>query len=342
MEEKEIRTVKIALLGLGAVGSQLLLMLARNEEELRVKYGIRIMIEKVLVRDRNKGRKVDVTGLVLTTEPKDILEDESIDIVVECMGGTGAEKARDIILAAMRSGKAVIMSSKKCLAIYGREIVNAAARYHCGFRYDACVGGCIPIGSVLRSMAKGEKIKSIYGIFNATSNYILTRMREEELSYQEVLKEAREHGFTEEDPSDDIDGFDTLYKLIILTGFGTGAWPDYKSFAAVPVSTVTREDIREAENNHSVIKAIGSITVKPEGLSCYIGPSRQEKGSLLAGVNSNYNMIFIDTELSGTRAFYGQGAGAQPTASVIYDDIFSLITGNEMVGAGNYSLPLQQ
>ncbi len=324
MEEKRIRRVRIALLGLGTVGTQLLLMLGRNEDGLRERYGVRVEVSKVLVRDKNKSRRVLLKDIELTTEAEEIFLDDRIDIVVDCMGGNGAEMTRDIILKSLQVGKSVVMSSKKCLATYGREILRMADRHQCGFRYDACVGGCIPISSILRTMSRGEELLSIYGILNASSNYILSKMREG-LSYEEALRQARELGLTEEDPTDDVDGYDTLYKLIILTGFGMGVWFDPKDLTAIPLASVTKEAILEAEQNHSVIKAIGKITRNREGLSYYIGPSLEKKDSLLAGVGENYNMIIVETELSGIRAFYGQGAGAEPTASAMYDDIVSLL-----------------
>jgi homoserine dehydrogenase len=324
MKEKEIRTVRIGLLGLGTVGTQLLFMLARNEDELCERYGIRIKIDKVLVRDKNKSRKADLKDIELTTEAEDITQDEGINMVVDCMGGTGTEKTRDVILKSLEAGKSVVMSSKKCLAYYGREIINAADRNQCGFRYEACVGGCIPISSVLRNMARGERILSIQGIFNASSNYILSKM-EEGLSYEKALIRARELGLTEEDPTDDVEGFDTLYKLIILAGFAWGVWYDPDAFTAIPLSSVTKEAIREAECRQAVIKAIGRIRRDKDNVSCYVGPSLQEKGSLLAGVGENNNIILIESEHCGIRAFYGQGAGPAPTASAMYDDIISLL-----------------
>ncbi len=308
---------RLSFLGLGIVGSQLMAYIKRSMEGTRFG-GCMLSVGKVYVRDLTKKRGVDTSGLTLTADPNEAIRDA--DIVVECMGGSGAALTRELVLAAVREKKPVIMSSKKCLALYGREIARDVQSSGTSFHYDATVGGGIPISAVLDSMGKCETTTRIYGICNATSNFILCEMQRGG-SYQAALRKAQELGFAENDPSEDVDGLDALYKAVILMGFGMGHWADCRSIVPVSIRHLTAADFRDAVSAGYVVKPVFSAERRGEGFSCFVGPQLVPVNSIVAAVRGNNNIIVVRGSESGDRAFYGQGAGPKPTASAMYDDL---------------------
>jgi len=192
------KQIKVCFLGLGVVGTQLMDYVLRNQEEILKNYNVQLIIDKVFVRDISKKRSADISNIKLTNQPYEALE--GADIVIECMGGNGAELTRELVLSAIKSKKAVIMSSKKCLAMYGADIMREVQKNKTLFRYDASVGGGIPISRILRSMGRCEKIHKIYGITNATSNFILDEMKNKKISYEEALINAKQKGYAENNP----------------------------------------------------------------------------------------------------------------------------------------------
>ncbi len=327
------RRIRIGLLGLGVVGSRLLSILQENKQELLEKYDLEIIPETILVRDKSKVRKVDTSGLKLTTDENELISDERIDILVECMGGAGAERTRDILLQALEKGKHIILSSKKCLAGNLAVLSEAANRNGCRMRYDATVGGGIPICSALRNMAKGEEITGIYGILNSTTNYILSSASEEGIPFPEAIERAKQLGYTENDPSEDIDGWDAAYKLVILLNLGMKMTCSTKKISPEPLNRITGEAGSDQSQNGSVLKQLACARKNPDGtLSYYVGPALIEKEKLLSRVSGNNNMIFVESRQSGIRAFYGQGSGAGPTASIMYDDLLDVILNTGELG----------
>lgn len=320
------KLMKIGFFGLGTVGTQLLSLILAAKEDIRQKYSINFEIGPILVRDITKTRTIDTTKLLLTTHAEDIINDESISVCIECMGGSGTEETRSILLKALAAKKHVILSSKKCVAKYSEEIFEAARKNHCQVRIEATVGGGIPIFRTLQSLAKGEEILSIYGILNATSNYILTLCNEKKLSYEEALKNAIEKGYAENDPAEDINGWDAAYKLNILMKTAMGIRCDADALVPESIASVNPEEILEATQRDEVIKPIAYIKKKEDGcFTYYIGPCCIKKDSLLAGTSWNNNIIFTEGSVSGIRAFYGQGAGSGPTASAMFDDLIDIL-----------------
>lgn len=318
-----VQRVKIAFLGLGVVGSQLMDYIRSNQVDILEKYELQLDINKVFVRNLSKKRSIDTSQLILSDNPYEVMREA--DIVIECLGGNGVELTKELVLAAIHQKKAVIMSSKKCLALYGREIVNAMSESQTLFRYDATVGGGIPISSVMNTMGRCEKIHRIYGICNGTSNYILGEMQENKLNFEEALQLAKDKGYAENDPAEDVDGYDALYKTIILMGFGTNRWLPYQNLKPVSIRKITEEDFTNADRNESVIKSVFYVAEEEGEILCYVGPTKVKKDSLLASVKGCNNIIVIDGNESGERAFYGKGAGAKPTASAMYDDLISIL-----------------
>lgn len=314
--------IRISFLGLGVVGSKLMEYFRNHVKQMNHSFDSRISIGTVFVQDTTKKRNIDTSDLILTDDPYKAIQDA--DIVIDCMGGKGSELTRELILSSIREHKAVIMSSKKSLAQYGEEIHRAVQTNGTSFHYDATVGGCIPISSTLAHMGRCETINRIYGICNATSNFILGEM-ENSSSYQTALLKAKKQGIAENDPEEDVDGLDALYKSVIMMGFGMGHWVDCESIIPVSIRHLTKQDIQEAERQESILKPMFSIEYRGGEYTCHIGPQLVPKVSILAPVRGKNNIIVIEGSESGERAFYGQGAGANPTASAMFDDLMKTL-----------------
>jgi len=318
-----MKNIRLSILGLGTIGCKLVEYLQANTSTIRTEYGIDIQLSQIYVRNPKKERKIDVSQLQLTDHAKETIDEA--DILFECIGGNGTEMTRDLLIYAMEQHKSVIISSKKCLAKYGELLQRVAQKNHVALRYDACVGGGIPISIILENMAKCEKIERIYGIGNATSNFVLSEMTKEHISYEDAIALAKQMGISENDPSEDVDGYDVLYKSIILCGFGLGRWLDMESIIPKTVRNLTNRDIEKAEKQGCVIKSLFDIKVNGDSTTFSIGPKLISRDSLLSCINDINNIIIIESSESGERAFYGLGAGAKPTASAMYDDFIYLI-----------------
>jgi homoserine dehydrogenase len=355
-----VKVIGIGFLGLGVIGSGLLSMLQEQEQYLQEKYRVRFEVKAILVRDINKKRNVNIQKLLLTTDAKEIVENPEIQICLECMGGEGVDKTRDLILAAIENKKHVVMSSKKCLALYVDEIIAAATRNSVQLRVEATVGGAIPICRALMQMSGGDEITKIYGIVNGTSNYILSEIENANRSYQEALCEAKRMGYTENDPSEDVDGWDAAYKMRILLRLGMNLNVDASKLQPETIRDIDIRfhDKRDGGNNTDNInignndskdnkdkkdridkrnkKGKESCTkqlIYAKKTSCneieyFIGCVEVERENLLSMVKDNYNMILLEGKHSGTRAFYGRGAGDEATASVMFDDLMDTVFGN--------------
>ncbi len=320
--EKKIR---IGILGLGTVGSKVVDLIQVNKERAKIEYGIELEIVGIMIRDRNKKRNVATKGIRLTENIDDIVKNPDIDICIECMGGVGTEQTKNAVIMALCNHKHVIMSSKKCLALYGKEIFLAAKENNRQLRIEASVGGGIPICSTIMHMSQGETIKKIFGIVNATSNYILTAMNNDK-TYEEALTQAKKNGLAENNPEEDVDGLDAAYKLCILVRLCMKLDVNINDIQPVSITKLSVNDMKAAKEEGKIIKPIFYANVnEKEEMECFVGPYAVSKENPLAFVNDNNNMIFVEGKYSGLRAFYGQGAGASPTASVIYDDLMDII-----------------
>jgi homoserine dehydrogenase len=320
------KLIKIGILGLGVVGSELVSLIRKNADRIELETGMKLEIAKIYVRSMNKNRSIDMTGLNLTMNSSDIINDPSIKIVCECMGGNGFEECAQIALACLKKKKHLIMSSKKALAKYADTILTTAYKNKSILKYDATVGGGIPIAKVLEHSFKGDEVTRIYGVFNATSNFIYSRMYDEKETFNEALKEAQDKGYAENDPSDDLDGYDSLYKLIILAMFGIKKIinPDLinpESFTHIEVA-----DMQYANELGYRIKPTSSLTVGKKQYACKIAPSLVREKHMVAQASDNFNAIIMEGRNCGELGFYGQGAGATPTATAMFDDLISLFS----------------
>jgi homoserine dehydrogenase len=329
--EVVMKQIKIGFLGLGVIGAELLNIIATNQNSILKRYGIKIKFGKVFIRDLYKKRNVNIKEPELTTDPWEVINDPDTDIICECVGGSGTEETKEYIFKAMNNGKSVILSSKKVLALNGKEIINLATEKKVQLKYDATVGGGIPIAKVLKECFKGEKIDKFIGILNATSNFIYTKMDKDNLSFDAALLKAQEQGYAENDPLEDINGFDALYKTIILMMFSMNKYVDIKLLKASPFSNIDILDMKYAQELGYRIKPLAIVENK-EQLVYRIGACLIKDSHIVANIDYNNNIVTFEGPNTGTLGFYGQGAGSKPTASAMFDDLISILnTSNEQL-----------
>lgn len=317
------KVIGIGFLGLGIVGSQVVSYIKENEAYVEDVYGMKFSVLAVYVRDIKKKRDVDTSDIYLTTDVAEIVENPDIQVCIECMGGAGMEGTYDAVMKAIRKGKHVVMSSKKCLAFHGAEIIEAANQNNAQLRFEASVGGCIPICRSLMQMSKGDEVMKIYGIVNATSTYILSAMENYNIDFDEALQQAKEKGFAENNSSEDIMGLDTLNKMRILLMLGMKVDVDCNDIKPISIENIGNE-ISNGED--STIRQVFYIEkTLQDDINCFVGPQILKDDSMLKSVSDNYNMIFVESKHSGLRAYYGKGAGGRETASVMFDDLIDVV-----------------
>lgn len=273
--------------------------------------------------DITTDRGVDVDPHILSTNVDDILEDPDIDIVIELIGGY--QPALNFILKAMENGKHVVTANKALLAKHWEEILESAQKNKVRICFEASVGGGIPLLEPLNEGLAANNIESIYGIINGTANYILTKMDEEGLEFNEVLKQAQKMGYAEQDPTFDIEGHDTAQKLIILTILGFGVYVRQENFHVEGISHITPEDIKFArEELDCVIKLLAIAEIKDGTLEIRVHPTLVPMEHLLAAVNGVFNGVYLIGDIVGPVLMYGQGAGMMPTASAVVGDCIDI------------------
>ena len=313
--------IKIGLLGSGTVGSGVVRVLRENMEEITARVGTRLVLAKVLVRDVKKPRPY-LEGVELTDRVEDILEDDEISIVVEVMGGI--KPAKDYMLRALAAGKNVVTANKDVVAQYGHELFDMAEAHDADFRFEASVGGGIPIIMPLKQCLTANRISEVLGIVNGTTNYMLTKMSEEGMSYDDVLKEAQEKGYAEANPSADVDGLDAARKAAILSSIAFNTRISLDDVSVEGITKITPEDISYAKNLGYVVKLLAIGKETDDGINVRVHPVFLPKEHPLASVNGVYNAIFVRGNAIGEAMFYGPGAGSLPTASAVVADIIDV------------------
>ncbi|NLL77472.1 MAG: homoserine dehydrogenase [Clostridiales bacterium] len=315
-----IKKIGVGLLGLGTVGEEVFKLIKGNHLFSNEKLEIEFEIYAIYVKDINKKRNVDVSGIHITSNYEEVVNNPDIHVCIECMGGAGADKTVEIIDAAIRKGKHIIMSSKKCLAYNMNHIIDMANYYNVQLRFEATVGGAIPICRTLMSMSSENKINRMYGVINATTNYVLSLMEKYNIDFDEALNIAKEKGITENDSSEDIDGWDAAYKMKILAGIGMKADINLDEISPVSVSSLVN-----LKNDNIRIKQIFYVEKSSDNkIMFYVGPAELEKNNVMYNVRENYNIVFVDSSYSGIRAYYGKGAGGKETASAMYEDLLDI------------------
>lgn len=318
-----MKKVEIALLGLGNVGKGVWNILKENKDEIRKRSGYDIEIAKILVRDKNKNRGIEIPEELITTDYNDIINDESIKIVVEVMGGI--DPARDYILQAMNNKKHVVTANKMLLATYGDELGEVADNKGVMLYYEASVAGGIPIIQTINESLTANKIEQVYGILNGTTNYILSNMDNIGMDFSDALKEAQEKGYAEADPTSDIESFDAAYKLAIIASLAFGTKVKIDDVYREGITKITATDIKYAKEFGYVIKLLGIVKEIEGKLELRVHPTFVSRKHPLANVNDAFNAIFIKGNAVGELMLYGRGAGELPTGSAVVADIISIV-----------------
>jgi homoserine dehydrogenase len=314
--------VNIGILGLGTVGTGVARVLLEQQDILRNRSAFTYRLKTIAELNWDKKLDLDLSSVHCTSNVNDILEDPEIDIVVETIGGY--EPAFTFVSKALRNGKHVVTANKAMVATRGMELFRLARENGVCLMFEASVGGGIPIIKGLREGLVANKILSIYGILNGTSNYILTRMHQEEMEFAAALKEAQEKGFAEADPALDIGGGDAAHKLTILASLATSGLVNYTDLLVEGITRITKLDIQFAKNFGYTIKLLAIFRNMEDGIDVRVHPTLIPNSHLLAAVSRELNAIFVTGDFVGDTMFYGPGAGERPTASAIVSDIVSL------------------
>lgn len=318
-----VKVLNVGLLGLGTVGSGVPLLIKENQKKIEDITGTRINIKTAFVRDiESKQTIADKFNLNLTTLFTDILEDEEIQVVVEVMGGTTL--AKEYIISALKNKKHVVTANKDLIAIHGLELVEIAKENNCFLYYEASVAGGIPILRTISNSLSADEITSISGIVNGTTNFILTQMSQKGLSYDEALQEATRLGYAESDPTNDVEGIDAAYKMVILTRFSFGMDIDPLKIERKGITTVSADDIKTADSLGYSIKLLGFSEKIKEGIHVEVSPVLVPKTHPLSTVENEMNAIFINSFGVGKSMYYGPGAGAKPTATSVVSDLITI------------------
>lgn len=321
-----MKKVKIALMGLGNVGRGVWMILNSNKEEIMKRSGYEVEVAKILVRDINKPREIEVPKNLLTTDINDIIEDDSIKIVVEVMGGI--EPAREYMLSAMDRKKHIVTANKMLLATGGDELFEKADKEGVMFNYEASVAGGIPIIKGINESLTANKVERLYGIVNGTTNYILTKMDYDNLDFNEALKEAQDKGYAEADPTSDIEGYDSQYKLAILSSLAFGTKIRVEDVYREGITNIEAIDIEYAKEFKKVIKLLAIVKDNEGRLELRVHPTMIPENHPLANVNDSFNAVLIRGNAVGDLMFYGRGAGDLPTGSAVVSDIVAILRSN--------------
>lgn len=318
----------IGLIGFGTIGSGVIETFNRNLDLMEKKVGSKIRLKRVVDLDIKTDRGVYIDKKVLSTDINDILDDSEIDIVIELIGGY--EPAKSFILRALSAGKHVVTANKALLAKHWEEILKTANENNVRICFEASVGGGIPLLQPLNEGLAANRIESIYGIINGTANYILTKMADEGLDFDDVLMEAQEKGYAEQDPTFDIEGHDTAQKLIILTILGFGVYIEQDRFHVEGISKIEQADIEFIKNDLGyAIKLLAIAQIEEGELEVRVHPTLIPQDHLLASVNDVFNGVYIVGDIVGPVMMYGQGAGMMPTASAVVGDLLDIMENME-------------
>jgi homoserine dehydrogenase len=309
--------IKVGLLGFGTVGSGTFTVLRRNQEEIKRRAGRGIEISRIAVRTPSKVKGAE--GVEITTDFNSVVDDPSIDIVAEMIGGTGV--ARDLVLRAIANGKHVVTANKALLAVHGSEIFEAASKKGVMVAFEAAVAGGIPIIKALREGLTANRIEYLAGIINGTTNYILSEMRDRGLDFATALKAAQELGYAEADPTFDIEGVDAAHKITIMSAIAFGVPVQFDRAYVEGISKLDAIDIRYAEDLGYRIKLLGIARRTEKGIELRTHPTLIPEKRLLANVEGAMNAVVVHGDAVGTTLYYGKGAGAEPTASAVVADL---------------------
>ena len=317
----ELNKVKVALLGSGTVGTGVYKLINRQRKEMPYKVGADLVVEKVLVRDKNKKRE-GIDSSLLTDQWEDIILDDDIQIVVEVMGGI--EPAHTYIKEALQAGKNVVTANKDLIAEYGKELLDTAEENGCDLLFEASVAGGIPILRPLKHCLAGNYLTEVMGIVNGTTNFILTKMAEEGMEFKEALALATELGYAEADPTADIEGYDAGRKMAIMASIAFNSRVTFDDVYTEGITNISSKDIQYAKEMGCAIKLLGVARNTETGIEVRVHPMLIPLDHPLAGVNDAFNAVFVHGDAVDDAMFYGRGAGEMPTASAVMGDIIDV------------------
>ncbi|MGZ7825788.1 homoserine dehydrogenase [Bacillus subtilis] len=332
-----MKAIRVGLLGLGTVGSGVVKIIQDHQDKLMHQVGCPVTIKKVLVKDLEKKREVDLPKEVLTTEVYDVIDDPDVDVVIEVIGGV--EQTKQNLVDALRSKKHVVTANKDLMAVYGSELLAEAKENGCDIYFEASVAGGIPILRTLEEGLSSDRITKMMGIVNGTTNFILTKMIKEKSPYEEVLKEAQDLGFAEADPTSDVEGLDAARKMAILARLGFSMNVDLEDVKVKGISQITDEDISFSKRLGYTMKLIGIAQRDGSKIEVSVQPTLLPDHHPLSAVHNEFNAVYVYGEAVGETMFYGPGAGSMPTATSVVSDLVAVmknmrlgVTGNSFVG----------
>jgi homoserine dehydrogenase len=315
--------IKIGLLGFGTVGSGVYEIINNSKGQLKESTGQDLYIEKILVRDIEKYKSLDVDSSLLTVDPSEILNNPDIDLIVEVMGGI--EPAFSYMKSALSNGKHLVTANKAVVSKHLEELSQLAQKNDRGFLFEASVGGGIPIIKSLKESIQLNNISSIKGILNGTTNFILSKMYDNDLDFDAALKLAQEYGYAEADPTSDVEGHDAARKVAILSSLAFKVPVDFDDVSCSGITSISPLDIGFFKDMGLSVKLVGSSIFKDNQMSASVEPVLVDESSPFASVKDAFNIVSIVGDTVGELQFYGQGAGKKPTGNAVVSDIIDIL-----------------
>ena len=331
--------LRVALLGCGTVGSEVVRLLQSSGDDLAARVGAPLELVGIAVRRLGRARDLVVAEELFTTDAAGLVARDDVDLVVEVIGGL--EPARSLILAALRSGKSVVTANKALLAEDGASLHAAAAEHGADLYYEASVAGAIPLLRPLRESLAGDQITRVTGIVNGTTNFVLTRMDETGAGFGDALDEATALGYAEADPTADVEGFDAAAKAAILAGLAFHTRVVAADVHREGITEVTAADVASAQAMGCVVKLLAIAEKDGDAVSVRVHPAMIPRSHPLGSVREAYNAVFVEAASAGRLMFYGPGAGGSPTASAVLGDLVAVarnaLSGARGAGASDYA-----
>jgi homoserine dehydrogenase len=338
------KPLRVALLGCGVVGSEVVRLLHVHRDDLAQRIGTPLELVGIAVRRPQRQREIPVDASLFTADAAALAEDESIDIVIEVIGGI--EPARTLMLSALNRGASVVTANKALLAEDGATLYDAARASGADIYCEASVGGAIPLLRPLRESLAGDRVTRVMGIVNGTTNFILSRMHESAAGFEEALEEAQALGYAEADPTADVDGFDAAAKAAILAGLAFHTRVTAADVYREGITEVSANDITSATEMNGVVKLLAIAERGPDrsgrdSIGVRVHPAMIPRSHPLASVGDAYNAVFVEADAAGQLMFYGRGAGGSPTASAVLGDLVAVarnrLTGARGMGDSSYA-----
>jgi homoserine dehydrogenase len=317
-----MKKIKVGILGLGTVGTGIAKIIYDNAPLITSRLGTTLTLKKAADIDLERDRGIRFDDGVLTTDPFEVVNDPEIDIVLEMIGGETI--AKDLILKAIDNGKHIVTANKALLAVHGNMLFKLAAEKGVSIAFEPSVGGCMPIIKTIRESLVGNDIASISGILNGTCNYILSKITDEGVAFEDALSEAQAEGFAEADPTLDIEGYDTAHKLAILSSIAYGAEINLDDIYVEGITNITAMDIEFANQCGYRIKLLAITKFTGDAIDARVHPTMIPFSNPLSNVNGSLNAVTISGDAVGDMMLYGHGAGMMPTASAAISDTIDI------------------